>query len=115
MRACPDPFDTVRRRVARRARAALTPLLAASLADAAPLAPVTPLTPPARPAAAELHARRATITSERAAREEATQALAQRLEHYSAGGLDVEIVGAAWIVIGRAFGSFPVEIRRLLT
>ena len=41
--------------------------------------------------------------------------IARRLENYSAGGLDYEIVGAAWVVVGQALSSFPSEIGAALT
>lgn len=40
--------------------------------------------------------------------------VAEKLKEYSTGSLDLELVGAVWVVIGQAYGSFPVEIANLL-
>lgn len=39
-----------------------------------------------------------------------TSKLAARLEAYSTGSVDLELMGAAWVLIGQAYGSFPQEI-----
>lgn len=53
---------------------------------------------------------RASIETERSERARDTRAVSDRLESYSAGGLDQEGVGAFWVLVGQAFGSFPEEI-----
>ncbi|MGI8546057.1 MAG: hypothetical protein ACR2M1_01795 [Gemmatimonadaceae bacterium] len=50
------------------------------------------------------------ITSEQAQRQQGDASLAQRHEHISTGGLDSEVVGIAWVIVGQAFGSLPAEI-----
>lgn len=57
---------------------------------------------------------RTTIASERTAREEMERSIRAQLEDLSAGGLDFEAVGVAWVVIGNALTTFPCEIAKLL-
>ena len=40
--------------------------------------------------------------------------VAAKLEEYSTGSLDLQLVGVFWVLAGQAFGSFPAEIARLL-
>lgn len=58
----------------------------------------------------ELQQLRESIASEQREREQRDALLGQRLEDYSAGSLDLELVGVAWVIFGQAFGSFPAEI-----
>lgn len=50
----------------------------------------------------------------RQALEEADRALRERLEEFSAGGLDFESIGVVWFIIGEALTTFPDEIARFL-
>ena len=54
------------------------------------------------------------IAREKSERQLAHTTLAGRLEDYSAGGLDGELVGIAWVIVGQAYGSFPAEIGSFL-
>jgi hypothetical protein len=48
------------------------------------------------------------VSAEGVARKKSLDALQARLVDYSAGSLDWEIVGAAWVIVGQAFGTFPL-------
>jgi len=62
----------------------------------------------------ELNEIQSTADRTRKALEEADRALHERLETYSAGGLDFESIGVAWFIIGEALTTFPDEIARIL-
>ena len=64
---------------------------------------------------AEVRSMKETIAAERTTREKADRTLSERLESFSVGSLDYEIVGAIWVIIGQAFGSFPTEIAKVLS
>lgn len=48
--------------------------------------------------------------AERRAREEHDNALRKQVEQLSVGGLDFELMGVVWVIIGSAFSTFPAEI-----
>jgi hypothetical protein len=56
---------------------------------------------------------RSALTSEHSAREELERGIRAQLEDLSAGGLDFEAVGVAWVIIGNVFSTFPTEIAKL--
>jgi hypothetical protein len=50
------------------------------------------------------------VETERRSREKEEHALRKQVEQVSVGGADFELMGAAWVIIGSAFATFPVEI-----
>jgi hypothetical protein len=51
--------------------------------------------------------------AERRTREEHDLALRKQVEQLSVGGLDFELMGVVWVIIGSAFSTFPGEIARI--
>lgn len=57
-----------------------------------------------------IEAVRQLVQAQGAAQQGGTAAVAKRLEEYSTGSLDLELVGAFWVIVGQAYTTFPNEI-----
>lgn len=55
------------------------------------------------------------LASERSERERGDHTLRDRLERFSAGGLDFELMGVVWLIVGQLFASFPDEVGNFLS
>jgi hypothetical protein len=64
--------------------------------------------------AAQIETMKTELKEERAKRRSEVGEVRRLIDTYSAGNLDFELVGLAWLVVGQAFAYFPGEIATLV-